>query len=112
MTKIVLALCLLAILLPLLWWVDYSFYNPARGRWVPGRDEVAKDPHEREMLFVRVTAADVTRFGGSPTLAQMSRFYGTDDSLPCTVRQTLKTDNLAGRNRPLRVGTLITLCLN
>ncbi|MDP9190651.1 MAG: hypothetical protein M3P06_03000 [Acidobacteriota bacterium] len=113
MTRIAIAVVLVALVVVALLRVDYGFYNPDRGVTAAGRDEVLKDPNERELLRFTLSAADIQRFRGTaPTLTQIARFYGTQDSLRCSVRRTLNSDDLTRADRPLRPGTLVTLCLN
>jgi len=92
--------------------MEYGFYNPPVGVAASGRDELQPEPHERELLHISVTAADVKRVGAMPTLAQLSAFYGLEDSLPCSVRRSFESDDLALAQRPRPVGTLLTFCLN
>lgn len=92
--------------------LDYAFYNPPKGVAAPGRAEKAVDPHERELLRMTVTDADLARFKGKVTLSALSDLYGTKDSLPCSVIKTYENDNLAAANWPLERGTPVTLCLN
>jgi hypothetical protein len=92
--------------------MEYSFYNPPVGVVASGRDEVQQEPHERELLHISVTAGDVKRVAALPTLAQLSAFYGLEDSLPCSVRRSFESDDLALAQRPRPVGSSLTLCLN
>jgi len=92
--------------------VDYGFYSPHRGVAAAGSPDTPTDPHARELLPLTVTDADVTRFHGRVTLAALSRFYGTDDSLRCSIQRTFSSDDPAVANRPLPVGSAVTLCLN
>src|SRR5436309_4529271 len=80
--------------------LQYGFYNPPVGVVASGRDEVQQEPHERELLHISITAADVKRVGALPTLAQLSAFYGLEDSLPCSVRRSFESDDLALAQRP------------
>lgn len=92
--------------------VDYAFYNPAKGAVAPGRAEKAVDPHERELLRITVSDAEIARFKGKVTLTALSDLYGTKDSLRCSVIKTYRNDNMAAANWPLSRGTQVTLCLN
>lgn len=92
--------------------VDYGFYNPPKGVAATGRAEEPIDPHERELLHLIVTDADVARFKGRVTLRALSDLYGTKDSLRCSVLRTFENDNMAAAHWPLEPGTNVTLCLN
>jgi hypothetical protein len=92
--------------------LDYGFYNPTKGAAAPGRVDQPATTHEREMLPIVITAADVQRFKGKVTLTTLSELYGTKDSLPCSVKRTYNSDNLAAANWPIPVGSTATLCLN
>jgi hypothetical protein len=105
MKRLIVPLAIVALIAIALTRVDYGFYNPPRGVPAVGRDEVPLDPHARELLHVTATEAQ-------PTLAALSHFYGTDDSLRCSVKHTFNSDDLAVANRPLTKGTDVTLCLN
>jgi len=58
------------------------------------------------------TSATGQRFKGKVTLTTLSELYGTKDSLPCSVKRTYNSDNLAAANWPIPVGSTATLCLN
>ncbi len=92
--------------------LDYAFYNPPKGEVAPGRGEKAVDPHERELLRITVSDAEIARFNGKVTLNALSDLYGTKDSLRCSVMKTYQNDNMAAANWPLTRGTQVTLCLN
>ena len=92
--------------------LDYGFYNPPKGVAAAGRVERAADPHERELLRLTVTDADIARFKGKVTLNALSDLYGTKDSLRCSVIKTYQNDNMAAANWTLARGTQVTLCLN
>lgn len=92
--------------------VDYAFYNPTKGVAAAGRAEQAVDPHERELLRLTVSDADVARFKGKVTLIALSDLYGTKDSLRCSVIKTYQNDNMAAANWNIQKGTPVTLCLN
>jgi hypothetical protein len=92
--------------------MDYAFYNPPKGTVAPGRGEKAVDPHERELLRITVSDAELARFHGKVTLNALSDLYGTKDSLRCSVMKTYQNDNPAAANWPLARGTQVTLCLN
>ena len=91
---------------------DYAFYNPTKGVAAAGRAEKAVDPHERELLRITVSDAEIARFQGKVTLNALSDLYGTKDSLRCSVIKTYQNDNLAAANWTLARGTQVTLCLN
>jgi hypothetical protein len=91
---------------------ESDFYNPPRGVPAAGRDETVDEPHERELLRMTLTTADVNRFGGAPTLRQITTFYGVQDSLPCTVERTFESNDITLADRPRPVGSVITVCLN
>ncbi|MFL6247170.1 MAG: hypothetical protein ACJ74H_14150 [Thermoanaerobaculia bacterium] len=92
--------------------IDYAFYNPPKGVPAAGRAEQAADPHERELLRLTVSDAELARFNGKVTLNALSDLYGTKDSLRCSVIKTYQNDNMAAANWPLPRGTQVTLCLN
>ena len=92
--------------------VDYAFYNPTKGVAAAGRAEKAVDPHERELLRITVSDAEIARFSGKVTLNALSDLYGTKDSLRCSVIKTYQNDNLAAANWTLQRGAKVTLCLN
>jgi hypothetical protein len=91
---------------------DYGFYNPPHGVAAAGREEAPADPHAHELLQLAVREADITRDHGHVTLTTLSHFYGTDDSLRCSVKRSFNSDNPTLANRPLTRGTTVTLCLN
>lgn len=91
---------------------DYGFYNPPRGVAAAGREEPSAEPHAHELLRLTVSEADVTRDHGHVTLTTLSHFYGTEDSLPCSVKRSFSSDNRVLADRPLTRGTTVTLCLN
>jgi hypothetical protein len=92
--------------------VDYGFYNPPKGVPAAGRAEKAIDPHERELLRLTVTDADIARFKGKVTLNALSDLYGTRDALRCSVIKTYQNDNMAAANWTLARDAQVTLCLN
>jgi hypothetical protein len=92
--------------------LHYGFYNPAKGVPAAGRAEQLVDPHEREVLQLTITQADLARFQGKVTLAALSDLYGTKDSLRCSVTRTYSNDNLAAAHWPIEAGTQVKLCLN
>jgi hypothetical protein len=92
--------------------VDYGFYNPPKGVAAAGRAEKAIDPHERELLRLTVSDADIVRFKGKVTLNALSDLYGTKDSLRCSVSKTYQNDNMAAANWTLARDAQVTLCLN
>ena len=92
--------------------LDYGFYNPATGVPAAGRAEQPVDPHQREVLELTITKADLARFQGKVTLAVLSDLYGTKDSLRCSVTRTYSNDNLAAAHWIIDEGTPVKLCLN
>jgi hypothetical protein len=112
MRKIIITGALLVLVAGALSYLDYGFYNPKRGVAGAGRDENAKDPHERELLPVTISDEDVQRFNGHPTLANVAQFYGTEESLRCSVNAMFSTTDIAVAQRPLRRGMVVILCLN
>jgi hypothetical protein len=106
---VVLALLLVALAaIPL----DYGFYNPPKGVAAAGSMVEPVQTRERELLQLVVTEADVARFKGKVTLTALSDLYGTKDSLPCSVKRTYNSDNMASANWPIQAGSTATLCLN
>lgn len=112
MKWIAIALVLVVATLLVVLAVDYAFYNPPKGVAATGRAEKAIDPHERELLRITVTDADLARFKGKVTLSALSDLYGTKDSLRCSVSKTYQNDSMAAANWPIQRGTPVTLCLN
>ena len=92
--------------------LDYGFYNPPKGTAAAGRADKPDTAHERELLKIVVTNADVQRLGGKVTLRTLSDLYGTKDSLRCSIKRTFETDNLAAADFPIPAGSTATLCLN
>ena len=108
-TLIVVAVMLVALAaIPL----DYGFYNPPKGNAAAGRTDKPETAHERELLKIVVSEADVQRFGGKVTLNAMSDLYGTKDSIRCSVKRTYGSDSLAAADFPIPAGSTATLCLN
>ena len=77
--------------------VDYAFYNPTKGVAAAGRAEKAVDPHERELLRITVSDAEIARFKGKVTLNALSELYGTKDSLRCSASRQQSSRPSSGR---------------
>ena len=112
MKKLIAIVVTLVIVVVLLWRVDYAFYNPRLGVAATGADVVSNNPHERETLQLTITDEHLRRFNNRLTLTRLVEFYGTEKSLPCSVRATFNTNDVAVAQRPLRRGSIVAICLN
>jgi hypothetical protein len=112
MKRLVFTAVVLVAILVALTRVEYGFYSPRRGIASAGRDDVNTDARARQLLRVTVTAADLARDRGATTIESLSRFYGTTDSLPCSILEQFKSDDPKMKDRPFKAGDQVTLCLN
>jgi hypothetical protein len=96
-----------AALLPL----ESGFYNPPLGAVASGLKQETTTLEEREVLELTVSPDDVARLG-RPTIETFSEWYGTQDTVECSIRRTFASDRPVYATRSLPLDTKVFLCLD
>jgi hypothetical protein len=112
MKALLIVIASVAALVPALSRVDYAFYNPPRGEVSIGRARDDTSLEVREVLTFTVSREDATRLGANPTIERFADFYGTRETIACSLRRTWKSDNKVYLTRALSIGQSVSLCLD